>query len=221
MTRLVRAGLVAVVFGALVGCGQGSMSKSHGDDTPSPAPVGPSVTAAQVDSLLVPADQLPGGLHGGGVGKQPQSYPPGPKDPCYLADAAADDVALFGSDLIAFRNVRYSGPGNVYVDQAIGVYKSNSVADAAFSRLVDSLHSCQSGSSSSPAFTNLTRSSASWQSAESSTRSSGEAESIPTGDEGRSAKNVLIRVSVGHFADSPHIAASVADQIVAKINNAA
>jgi len=179
-------------------CGSG---QSGGQPTPAPGPV---VTADQIDELVVPAEQLPGALHpdrvpapaAGQVGKCP--YAPG------------DTAALFAPGSLALRTVRYTGAGNVFVDQVVGVYPSNDAARAAFIALTDTVRSCQSQSLT------VEPDRVTWQVLRSS-QVSGTAE--PYATDARVAENVVFVVDVGML--SPQVGASVADAIEGKIRSRA
>lgn len=217
MTR--GAGVVAAVavagVAALVACGKGSVTESHGDTTTA-VPLSKSVTASEIESLVVPVDQVPGGLHNSGDVKQPQSYPSQPANACSLAYAPADDATVFGGDTTGFRAVRYSGPGNLAVVQAIGVYRDNANPSAIFQRLANGLNTCKTNGDGVSVDT-VTPTSAAWHTQGFSPVKGMEETSFAAQE--RVVKNVLFRVDVEHFDNPQQVAASISDQIAAKINN--
>lgn len=212
--RVVMAMLVTAVLAA--GCGDGSLSRSRGDTT-APATSSQPITATQIDSLVVPVEQVPGGLHSAGVDEEPKSYPRDPLDACHIADTPSDDVELFGSGTTAFRNVFYSGVGNLFVRQVIAVYPGSREASTVLQRLADGLQTCKTAGNSEVSIDSITPNSVAWHARGFSPVKGMEETSYAA--EGRVVKNVVFRVTVGHFDDPRPVAAAVANQISANIND--
>ena len=224
MKRAARV-LIAVIGAATIaGCGQGSAEQS-GNATAPPQP-DRAVAAADIGSLVVPVDRLPLGGEGMTTTEtedQPVApHPPGPGvsepgDPCHLPYVRAGSVELFGDDTLAFRNVRYSGSGNIHVIQAIGIYPDNAAAAGVLSRLADGLSNCRAATGSFPSAT-ITPTVVFWATMATSSRGgSGDARTDICGDTARVERNVVIRVSTCQMDSAPQVAAQLADQIVANV----
>lgn len=198
---------VAVAVGLVAACGNGPISESHGDTSTTPASIGRPVAAKEIDSLVIPVEQVPGGLHAESVENQPRQES---SDDCFVAYSGVDSISP-----IAFRSVRYSGMGNLYVLQSVGIYLDNADAGAVFQRLTNRLRGCspESGGAS------ITPTEASWH-AQGFSPVKGAQETSKAADE-RVVKNVVFSVVSGHFDNAEQTAASIADQIEAKINNPA
>lgn len=169
---------------------------------PAPAHGEPTVTAAQIDALVVPPDQVAEGhLH---PDRRPP-MPPGQPDPC---SELPETLFLPGS--LATRTVRYTGPSNVSVTQSLAVYPSTASARSAFDALVGSARDC----GRSPVILDPDR--ATWQTWSFSPVSGGE---VPHTRDARIADNVVFLVKV--WILEPDLATSVADTLEARIRAAA
>lgn len=213
MRHQVRPAITAVVAAVLVaGCSQGSISASRGDTT-TPAPAGQPVSAQTIDSLIIPVEQVPGGLHDDLVDNQPA--PPASSDDCQPNYTSIGHIAP-----LAYRSVHYSGLSNRAIVQTIEIYPNPADAAVVFGHLTDQLSGCKGGGEVS--VDAATATAASWH-AQGFSPSSGVQETTYATD-ARIAKNVVFSVTAQHFSEAPqesrHAAASVADQIAAKINNA-
>jgi hypothetical protein len=175
------------------------------------------VDAKEIDSLVVPMDQVPGtgdSLRHSTVDSHPLSSPL-PTDRCMLAKLPAGHVALVGNNTIAFRNVNYSGFSNVYVAQAIGIYADVSSVNTVFQQLINGLQACKS-EGGEISVDSIAPDSATWHAHAFSPVKGTDETSFAT--EARAVKNVMFTVTAGHFDNSQQIAASTADQIAAEIN---
>lgn len=222
MIRWARTAVAVAAAIALVGCGKGPLTQSHGDTTTS-GPVGKPMDAKEIDSLVVPMDQIPGvgdSLRHSTVNKQPSTsqpadHGPNPGSPCTLANLAPDDIAIFGNNPITFRSVNYSGFSNVDVIQAIGIYADTSDAGAVFQHLTTRLKPCQSEGGET-SVDSISPTSATWHERGFSPVKGADETSSATN--ARVVKNVVFCVTAGHFDNAEQIASSVADQIADKIN---
>ncbi|MCV7033340.1 sensor domain-containing protein [Mycobacterium heckeshornense] len=216
MLRWTRTAVAVGVAAVLVGCSKGSIIESRGDTT-TPAPVGQPVDAKEIDSLVVPMDQVPGtgdSLRHSTVDSHPLSSP-SPAGSCLLAKLPAGHVAVFGNDTIAFRNMNYVGFSNVYVAQAIGIYADVSNANTVFEQLINGLQACKSDGGE-VSVDSIAPNRAMWHAHAFSPVKGTDETSFAT--DARTVKNVVFTVTAGHFDNSQQIAASTADQIAAKIN---
>lgn len=214
MRAAVRSGSVAMFVGIAVACAS-PPAPSH-----SAPPTGQPFPGDQIDHLPVSMEQVP--LVGDTINRDyppataqaPKAYPAEAGGLCGQLNGANDDVAVFGPDTLAFRSTRYSGFSNVHVDQAIGVYPDVAHAQARFAKLVDAANACKAaGGPTAVATADPTV--LVWQTP------SGSADAGPTlhAEQARLVQNVVVRVNVAQFDRSPEIAANIADQIAAKINN--
>lgn len=210
MNRWVRVVVAMTGAAALAaGCGNGSISQSRSDTTTS-VPAGQSVKAAEIDSLVTPIEQVPGGLHNNVVEKQPQPNPPDSSHTCHAAYTGLGDTAPN-----AFRKVYYSGLGNLYVVQTIGVYADPSAADAVFHHLTDELSRCKA-KGNGVSVDSIAPARAVWHVRGFSPVKGAEETLFAT--DARTAKNVVFSVTAEHFDNAQQSAASVADRIAAKID---
>ena len=144
MRAAVRSGSVAMFVGIAVACAS-PPAPSH-----SAPPTGQPFPADQIDRLPVPIEQVP--LVGDTINRDyppateraPQTYSAQAGGPCGQLNGANDDLAVFGSDTLAFRSTRYSGFSNVHIDQAIAVYPDIVSAQTRFAKLVDAANVCKS-----------------------------------------------------------------------------
>jgi hypothetical protein len=216
MRAAVRSGSVAMLVGIAVACAS-PPAPSHGAP-----PTGQPFPADQIDHLPVAIEQAP--LVGDSINRDyppataqaAQSYPTDAGGPCGQLNGANDDVAAFGPDTLAFRSTRYSGFSNVHVDQAIGVYPDVAHAQARFAKLVDAANACKAAGGPT-AIATVAPNVVVWQ----TPSGSGDAGPTLQADQARLVQNVVARVNVAQFERSPEIAANIADQIAAKINNPA
>jgi hypothetical protein len=149
---------------------------------------------------------MPGwvGLHAGEVLKVPRS------DPVESCEGTpADSPASWGST-VAFRDVRYSGAGNIYVAQAIGVYDSPDEANSIFEKLRSRLRSCQQ-QPDGIAVDGIYDKRALWH-VDGFSAVTG-ATGLMQANQIRVADNVVFRVTVGIVDGATNIADSVADSI--------
>lgn len=185
-------------------------------------PTGTPFPAGQIDALPVPVDKMPlvgETVHRDGqpeTEQKPQPSASAPDGPCGLLDVGFNDVAVFGGDPLAFRSLRNSGFSNVYVGQAVGVYPDVATAETVFKKLVDGANDCKAAGGDT-SVTTLEPAALAWQ------RSWGTNDAGPTmlADQARLVQNVVVRVVVAQFEQSPQIAAGITDQIAAKIANPA
>lgn len=209
---------------ALAACDEGSVGRSRGETT-TPAASGRPVAVSEIESLVVPLDQIPGvgdslNRSDSTAEKQPSTTPSSSDNEthsgdCAFASLSIGDEKIFGRNSIAFRGVHYSGFSNVYVEQAIGVYANKAEASAVFKRLADKVNTCKPASGDMTV-DSIAPSSASWH-VRGFSPVKGTDETSRAGED-RTIGNVVFRVAVGHFDNSSQIAASVADLIAAKIN---
>ena len=177
------------------------------------APTTAGVSPADIDTLIVPIDQITPRMDNTAVQKAPEPSPsaanggPSPTDPCYVEGLKPDAAELFGTGAQAFRDVNYSGVGNIFVNQAIGVYQDAAAAAAVVGRLTDGLSTCRASGPAGLAIGNLSPAAASWSG------------SI-CGNEIRAVRNVVIRVQACHMGGAAGVAARATDAISAKVNNA-
>ena len=179
----------------------------------SAADPGNAVSPGAIDTLIVPIDQITPRMDHTTVNSSPTASPPvasggpNPTDPCYFDALQPDAAELFGTDLQAFRDVNYSGVGNILVNQAVAVYPDAATAATVIARLTGGLSSCKASSPAGLSVSNLSLAGAAWSG------------SI-CADEARAVRNVAIRVQVCHMGGPAAVAASVADAITAKVNSA-
>ena len=192
-------GVVALLLSAF---GNGSVARSHAD----PAGAERLVNADEIDSLMVPVEQMPGDLRPAFAG-QPGSPEPIHNDECYFMDTAPSDAEFFGSNTVAFRDVSYNAV-NSAVHQDIGIYADDASASATFQRISEGVQTCLRSRNSDTA-ASINETGIAW---------SGLDNPYAAVDI-RTAKNVVFSVTVSQLEDAQHVAASVADKIAAKINN--
>jgi len=172
-----------------------------------------NVSPAQIDSLVVPIDQIVPRMDYTTVSKVPAPSPatpqgaPSPADPCYLDALRPGAAELFGTGVQAFRDVNYSGVSNILVNQAIGVYADSAAAAAVVGRLTEGLSACRASGRDGLNIGRMSPAGASWSG------------SI-CGDEARAVRNVVIRVQACHMDNPAGLASSVADAISAKVDSA-
>jgi hypothetical protein len=195
---------VGVGVMVLAGCGViDGAPVSRGEPT-TPAPAGPAVSAERIDALVVPVTAVPEDLHPESARTTPQ----------VRADAscAGDDATWFGAGSVAFRHVRYSGLGNLYVAQAIGVYSSAQEAASVFRAAAQRLQSCGDAPVTVDA---VSADRATWHVTDTSPVSG--LTGTMAGYNGGVVGNVVFRVGAGIFDDPVAVAQSVADGIVANV----
>ena len=168
-----------------------------------PAPAAPSVTADRLDALLVPVSAVPGGLHPAGSASVPSTMSMG---------CAGDDASWFGPNTQGFRSARYSGVGNRYVAQSVGLYASAEEAAAVFRAAAQQVASCGNGSLS---VDSVGGQRAAWH--VSGTSAVSGANGVVAGYAAGVVGNVVFRVGAGLFDDPVAVANSVADGIAANI----
>lgn len=172
------------------------------------------VSPADIDSLIVPIDQITPRMDNTGVQKVPAPSPataqggPNPTDPCYVNALRPNAAEVFGTGVQAFRDVNYSGVSNIFVNQAIGVYPDAAAAAAVVGRVTDGLAACRASGLGGLNIGNVSPAGAAWSG------------SI-CADEARAVRNVVIRVQACHMDGPAALASTVADAISAKINSAA
>ncbi|OHT89064.1 sensor domain-containing protein [Mycobacteroides saopaulense] len=142
---------------AVAGCGAGRTTVATSTADPGAPPSIP-VTAQQIDSLLLPLDEI-NRLTGAGLtavdpkkdrpADAAQSASEQPSAPCFVVDAGTGDVATYGRDWTAFRSVYSTAGRNSGIVQNIGVYPSDSAARAAFDRWVKSVTACKNSGAES------------------------------------------------------------------------
>jgi hypothetical protein len=171
------------------------------------------VTPDAIDTLIVPIGQITPRMDYTTVQEGPSPSPPAaqggpnPSDSCYFDALQPDAAELFGTGLQAFRDVNYSGVGNILVNQAIGVYPDAAAATAVVGRLTDGLSACRASAPAGLTIGALSPAGAAWSG------------SI-CADEARAVRNVAIRVQACHMDSPAAVAASVADAISARVDNA-
>ena len=199
-----RARLAAM--GIIAACGMTAAGLSSAD----PAA---NVSPADIDTLIVPIDQIVPRMDNTTVNTVPAPSPatpqgaPNPADPCYVDALRPDAAALFGTGVQAFRDVNYSGVSNILVNQAIGVYADSAAAAAVVGRLTEGLSACRASGRDGLNIGRMSPAGASWSG------------SI-CGDEARAVRNVVIRVQACHMDNPAGLASSVADAISAKVTSA-
>jgi hypothetical protein len=197
----------SVALGVVAAVGTGMAAVSTAEPT---ANVAPTV----IDTLIVPIDQVTPRMDYTTVRKAPSPAPapaaggPDPTDPCYIDALQPDAAEVFGTGLQAFRDVNYSGAGNVLVNQAIGVYPDATTAAAVVGRLTDGLSACRASTPAGLSIGTLSPAGAAWSG------------SI-CADEARVVRNVAIRVQACHMDSPAAVVSSVADAISARVDNAA
>ncbi len=194
-----------VVAGVVVlaACGIDGTPVSAGQPS-APAPTAPAVAPDRIDALVVPLTAVPGELHPAGTATSPQVRAG--------ASCAGDDATWFGAASLAFRNVRYSGLGNLYGAQAIGVYSSAEEAAAVFRAAAQRLQSCGGDPVSVDA---LSADRATWH-VTGTSAVSGHTGTM-AGYSAGVVDNVVFRVGAGLFDDPAAVANSVAGGIVANV----
>ncbi len=170
------------------------------------------VSPGAIDALIVPIDQVTPRMDHTTVRQAPspplatEKGGPNPADPCFYDALAPDAAELFGNGLQAFRDVYYSGAGNVLINQAVGVYPDAAAAAAVVGRFTDGLSTCRATGPAGLNVGNLGPTNAAWSG------------SI-CADEVRAVRNVVIRVQGCHMDRPGDAVASVADAISAKVNS--
>lgn len=189
--------MAATVAAMTVGAAAGT---SNGAPT-TPAPT-PALAATEIDSLLVPPDPFNSGLEAN------TSW--GPVKSSIPCDGAPDGSRpLFAPGALARRDVRYSGPSNVFVIQHLAVYPSDSDALSAFSGLVDTARECLKDP-----FDTDNPDRIAWHHMSFSPVSGGD---VPYSTQARVVDNVVLAIEVGIL--SPTVGTHFADTIQAKIQN--
>jgi PknH-like extracellular domain len=215
MNSQVRSTIVAVGLAILAtGCGRDAISEPRGVPT-RPTSLGQPVAAQAIDSLIIPVEQVPGGLHDNHVDKQP-TPDSGSSDFCRHVYTSTGHPGA-----IAYRGVHYSGPSNIGIVQTVEIYSTPADAVAAFRRLADRLNECKSQGGDPVSIDAITPAEAIWHE-QGFSPSKGSQETMFATDV-RTAKNVVFAATPVHFSDSPtesrQVANSVADQIATKIEN--
>ena len=174
----------------------------------------PGVSPDAIDTLILPIDQAKPRMDYTTVAQAPSPSTstdkggPNPAAPCYYDALQPDAAELFGGGLQAFRDVRYTGAGNVFINQAIGVYPDAAAAAAVVGRFTDGLSACRASAPAGLTVGSLDPAGAAWWG------------SI-CADEVRAVRNVVIRVQACHMNDPAGDVASVVDAISAKVTGAA
>ncbi|MBU3749015.1 MAG: sensor domain-containing protein [Mycobacterium sp.] len=194
----------AIVAGVMVlaACGVDGTPVSAGQPG-APAPAAPTVAADRVDALLVPVSAVPGGLDPAGSASSPSTMSLG---------CVGDDASWFGPTTEGFRSARYSGVGNRYVAQAVGVYSSADEAASVFQAGAQRVRSCGSDSLFIDA---VSADRADWHFTGTSAVSG--ATGTMAGYTAGVVDNVVYRVSAGLFDDPVAVANSVAGGIIANV----
>lgn len=193
--------------GVIAACGIAAAGMSDAEPTA-------GVSPADIDTLIVPIDQITPRMENTSVQKVPVPSQataqggPNPADPCYVDVLRPAAAELFGTGVQAFRDVTYSGVSNILVNQAIGVYPDSAAAGAVVGRFTGGLSACRASGLGGLNIGNLSPAGASWSG------------SI-CADEARAVRNVVIRVQACHMDGATAVASSVADAISAKVNSAA
>ena len=169
-----------------------------------------NVSPGDIDSLVVPIDQITPRMDYASVEQAPapSATTANPTDPCYVDTLRPDAAEIFGTGFQAFRDVNYSGVGNILVNQAVAVYPDDAAAAAVVRRLTDGVSACRASGPAGLTVANLSPAGASW------------AGSI-CADEARAVRNVAIRVQACHMDSPAGVASTVAGAISAKVNGAA
>lgn len=152
-------GVVALVFVVVTvaGCGGNRTTVATSTADPGALP-SPLVTAQQIDSLLLPLDEINHLTGAGLTSVDPKKDRPAdaakspseqPGAPCFVVDAGTADVATYSTDWTAFRSVYSTAGRGSGVLQSIGVYPSESVARAVFDRWTKSVTACKTSGSES------------------------------------------------------------------------
>ena len=196
---------VAVLAAA---CGVNSAGQSRGEPTTT-SNAGPAVSASRIDSLVVPVDQVPGGLHAAGSSSAPEADR---FEPC-VNGAVGDDAPFSGA--IAFRSVRYSSVGNRYIVQSVAIYSSAGDAAAAFQSLGTQVDACRGAGDGSVVVDSVSADRAGWH-VTGTSPVSGAAGTLGAVQAGV-LENIVFRVAAGIFDDPIQIAAAIADQIAGNV----
>ncbi|OHU96886.1 hypothetical protein BKN37_22600 [Mycobacterium talmoniae] len=197
------------------------MAESHGDTTTTP-PARQSVTASEIESLPVPFDDVKAmagdELQHSNITREPTDYAAmSPTSPCFLPDSGTADVAVFGHEPLAFRNVMYTGFSNVFAEQALAVYASESVAKDKFTRFVQGLHTCAASHPAGMDTPSSTVNTATWQRHLSGVNLDPATDMCAEGV--KQVQNVMFRVTSCRLDNDAAIAAMMTDRITEKINN--
>ena len=192
--------------GVIAACGIAASGTSTAEPTS-------GVSPAEIDSLIVPIDQITPRMDNTSVRQDPTPSPPpakggpNPADSCYFDALQPDAAELFGTGLQTFRDVNYSGVGNIFVNQAIGVYPDATAAAGVVGRLTNGLSACRASGPAGLTIGNLGSVRAAWSG------------SI-CADEARAVRNVVIRVQACHMDNPAGVVAAVAEAVSAKVNSA-